>query len=233
MGSHLIQTARKAGETMKKSKGALGVVALIGILAKPVLARDVCEETADNLAWQWHNTMVDEGCWSLNGWVIKEAKYSTLTILGRVAGVLEWPAAGPAEPCYTNDLLGQVVSGQRENPHVQQVERACFNRDPSTFLELLALSSKAGSDPSDDLVNLRWQRENNRESLVRSLNAWKGWKTTTGRARGKDMNWLKAVYYVLSGQRHNHGVMSKYRASIRADEDRFFEAVEKVLNGSF
>jgi hypothetical protein len=65
--------------------------------------------------------------------------------------------------------------------------------------------------------NLRWQYENNLNSLVNSEQRW------------KDHYAMESYWHLLSRQRHNGGVLALYRACWRANAAAVMKMISDLL----
>jgi hypothetical protein len=157
----------------------------------------------------------------------------SITALGHSLSILR-EATDPARPGDTRNPDGTVARGdatiafedfvlqQGHNPTVSAAYRRCWVTSPKEFLEGVAAAA-SGMQLTLSYTwpgiaeNLRWQWTHNRRSILDAQRefAQTGWYLS--RARG--------MHYVLYGQRHNHGVMSGYRAAFRDDPNQFMAIV--------
>jgi len=209
-----------------------------------------CSELDDLLNCQWDSAFddnhdIDDSADELRGWFnnpslgrIKniisqdphdpDALRSCLAALGfyLVSRVHE----GQERAYYENQAAIKVLmNGHFTNSAAQEVYSHCLGtmgNEPFWFH--VASTSSAGSDFGGELRgNLEWQRDNNRKSLVKALEAWREQESSPNRLKR-----MIAIYRLMLGQRHsdNLGVPKSYRACFRDDPDRLFATIAQVLS---
>jgi hypothetical protein len=113
--------------------------------------------------------------------------------------------------------LNRLKDGQKHNKPVQTLYEVAQSRLPD-FWDIVAMTSYAPADFSGATVNLNWQYSNNLTSLD---NADREWRTNVRK--------YKALYELLSGQKHNVNVMNQYRACYARDANSLFAIVQRIL----
>lgn len=112
--------------------------------------------------------------------------------------------------------LNHFLRGQAHNPHVQNVYRVAYSR-LSDFWHIVATVTGAGANFGEARAHLNWQYSNNLNSLDRAEREWRWGRRYT------------AFGFLASGQRHNPGVLSLYRACFRDDANQLFGIVRSIL----
>lgn len=112
--------------------------------------------------------------------------------------------------------LNHFLSGQAHNAHVQNIYRVAYSRLPD-FWHVVATVTGAAANFGEARANLNWQYSNNLSSLDRADREWRWGRRYT------------AFGFLASGQRHNPGVLSLYRACFRDNANHLFGIVASIL----
>jgi hypothetical protein len=115
--------------------------------------------------------------------------------------------------------LDNLKQGQCHNPYVQQLYEVAHAR-LTDFWDVVATTNYGQPNFEEARYpHLNWQYENNLGSLSAAEREWR---------RGRKYS---ALYELLTGQRHNTGVMHLYRACYAADAARLFGIIRLILGG--
>lgn len=151
----------------------------------------LAEELRVNMRWQWDNNKDSCGN-ALSTYVIAQQKQNALLTL---------------------------QYGQRHNAHVVQLYKTGFDTLANAFWILLVGSGSLQPDVGELVLNLRWQYDNNINSLAKAWQYLDAGDEVTG------------MYYLMDGQRHNPHVMNVYRTCYGADASSLKDAVKKLVVG--
>lgn len=214
---------------------------LATVLAQPTFAQDCVSlkrETRQNMHWQWGSGRENakcEDCFDalyvyLWGTTPKRELFNHL--LGMTVGVLTGGAGFSLDGIYGRTYKGspegayeEIRNGQRHNSAVQDIytrtESQCGGLD--NFLELFVMASDVGCNLEAAKTNIRWQVDNNPESVAAAYLAYENYKRQGPRGR----TW--SMFMLLLGQEHNDGARVTYRSCYKKDRDAFFNMVRNVL----
>lgn len=113
--------------------------------------------------------------------------------------------------------LNNLKSGQSHNPGVQNLYGVAHSR-LGDFWDIVATTTYGSPNFDDATINLNWQYSNNLGSMDAADREWR-----INRRK------YSALFELLTGQRHNTGVMHQYRACYAADANRLFGIVRRIL----
>jgi len=144
---------------------------------------------------------------------------------------IAWECTGDV-PCYptlrtgkVSNALDALILGHKGDAGAQQSYRDCYRElGPEKFGDLITAATTRTCDLKEAEVNIRWQHDNNFASLRDSISYWNDRKEPFKRYD------LMALYYVLSGQRHNDNTMNLYRACFRDKKTELFQIVDRYAH---